>query len=227
MQYLSVPLFTIFKNLTIILVAYGEALLFKSKVTPLMVVSFVVMVLSSVVGGWTDISFHLRGYMWMASNCLTSAMFVLQMRRSIKLVNFQDFDTVYFNNMLTMPIFFVMSLFTEDWPAFYEHYANPANSVEAWTLARCMILSGFAAFGIGVSSAWCIRVTSSTTYSMAGALNKLPIAVAGMVFFGDVATIGSVSSILLGFSAGLLYTWAKILLRQDEDARLPIAALKL
>lgn len=43
-QYLSVPVYTIFKNLTIILIAYGEVLWFGGIVTPLTLVSFGLMV---------------------------------------------------------------------------------------------------------------------------------------------------------------------------------------
>lgn len=61
-----------------------------------------------------------------------------------------------------------------------------------------MIFSGVSAFGMSYASAWCVRTTSSTTYSMVGSLNKLPIAVSGIVLFGDVATFSNVSAILLG-----------------------------
>lgn len=44
LQYLSVPVYTIFKNLTIILIAYGEVLWFGGIVTPLTLVSFGLMV---------------------------------------------------------------------------------------------------------------------------------------------------------------------------------------
>lgn len=61
-----------------------------------------------------------------------------------------------------------------------------------------MIFSGVSAFGMSYASAWCVRTTSSTTYSMVGSLNKLPIAISGLVFFGDVATFSNVSAILIG-----------------------------
>jgi GDP-mannose transporter len=61
-----------------------------------------------------------------------------------------------------------------------------------------MIFSGVSAFGISYASAWCVRTTSSTTYSMVGNLNKLPIAISGLVFFGDPATLSSVSAIMIG-----------------------------
>jgi hypothetical protein len=44
---------------------------------------------------------------------------------------------------------------------------------------------------------------------MAGALNKLPIAIAGMAVFGDAVTLGSVTGVLLAFAAGIVYTKAK------------------
>lgn len=44
---------------------------------------------------------------------------------------------------------------------------------------------------------------------MVGSLNKLPVAASGLLFFGDPVTFCSVSAILLGFIAGLVYTVAK------------------
>jgi GDP-mannose transporter len=44
---------------------------------------------------------------------------------------------------------------------------------------------------------------------MVGALNKLPVAASGMIFFGDIVTLGSVSAIGLGFFAGVVYAVAK------------------
>lgn len=44
---------------------------------------------------------------------------------------------------------------------------------------------------------------------MVGALNKLPVAASGMLFFGDPVTTGSVSAVSVGFFAGLVYSVAK------------------
>lgn len=63
-------------------------------------------------------------------------------------------------------------------------------------------LSGTGAIMISYTTAWCIRTTSSTTYSMVGALNKLPLALSGMFFFGDPVTVFSTSGIGIGFGAG-------------------------
>lgn len=44
---------------------------------------------------------------------------------------------------------------------------------------------------------------------MVGALNKLPVAASGMLFFGDPVTTGSVSAVGVGFFAGVMYAVAK------------------
>jgi GDP-mannose transporter len=44
LQYLPIPVYTIFKNLTIILIAYGEVLWFGGSVSSLMMLSFAFMV---------------------------------------------------------------------------------------------------------------------------------------------------------------------------------------
>ena len=106
LQYLSIPVYTIFKNLTIILIAYGEVIWFGGHVTSLTLVAFALMVGSSIVAAWSDISTSLNamasvveavdpvtgaeipfvpksmlgsingGYFWMASNCIFSAAYV-------------------------------------------------------------------------------------------------------------------------------------------------------
>lgn len=107
LQFLSIPVYTIFKNLTIILIAYGEVLWFGGSVTGLTLFSFGLMVLSSIIAAWADIKHAVEnnsdatakvstlnaGYIWMLINCLCTSSYVLGMRKRIKLTNFKDFDS--------------------------------------------------------------------------------------------------------------------------------------
>lgn len=229
LQYLSIPVYTIFKNLTIILIAYGEVIWFGGKVTSMALGSFGLMVLSSVIAYHgdtadpkaTDTFSVYLGYIWMIINCFSSASFVLIMRKRIKLTNFKDFDTTYYNNLLSIPILLVASFIFEDW--------SPANievnfPTEArYSVIMAMIFSGLSSVGISYCSAWCVRVTSSTTYSMVGALNKLPIALSGLIFFDAAINFWSVSSIIVGFIAGLVFTVAKQKQQKENSQQLPTA----
>ncbi|EAU90125.2 nucleotide-sugar transporter [Coprinopsis cinerea okayama7 len=256
LQYLSIPVYTIFKNLTIILIAYGEVLWFGGRVTALTFVSFIFMVISSIIAAWSDVQSALAssipgassgvsvgamqslfgalrglnvGYFWMLVNCLTSAAYVLSMRKRIKSTGFSDWDTMFYNNLLSIPVLAVFSLIAEDWGRENLNRNFPAETRNFLLFA--IAFSGAAAVGISYTTAWCVRVTSSTTYSMVGALNKLPVAASGMLFFGDPVTVGSVSAVGVGFFAGIVYAVAKNNQKKNErrqaaDAIIPMASRK-
>jgi len=192
------------------------------------------MVLSSVIAAWADIQHALTsapaagtahtqtqiatlnaGYAWMLINCFCTATYILSMKKRIKLTNFKDFDTMYYNNLLTIPILLLASLFIEDWSAANLRRNFPAEHRSS--ILTAMLISGLSSVFISYSSAWCVRVTSSTTYSMAGALNKLPLALSGLIFFDAPVTFGSVSAIAVGFVSGLVYSYAKIKQGMDKD----------
>lgn len=91
-------------------------------------------------------------------------------------------------------------------------------------MIAAMIFTGLSSIFISYTSAWCVRVTSSTTYSMVGALNKLPIAISGLVFFDAPFTLASVSAIFIGFVSGVVYALAKIWQKKDDKNVLPVSA---
>lgn len=236
LQFLSIPVYTIFKNLTIILIAYGEVLWFGGSVTGMALFSFGLMVASSVIAAWADVQHALSGsgkssaasskeistlnagYLWMLFNCFCSAAYVLGMRKRIKLTNFKDFDTMYYNNLLSIPILLVCSFGFESWTTANVNLNFPP--AHRGPIVAAMVFSGLSSVFISYTSAWCVRVTSSTTYSMVGALNKLPIAVSGLVFFDAPVTFGSVGAIGVGFVSGIVYALAKV--RQSGGAKKPV-----
>jgi GDP-mannose transporter len=125
---------------------------------------------------------------------------------------------MFYNNLLTIPVLIVATLLFEDWSPENVKANLPIETRNSQFIG--MIYSGLATIFISYASAWCIRVTSSTTYSMVGALNKLPIAVSGLVFFNAPVTFGSVSAIFLGFVSGIVYAWAKV--RQSAAAKMSL-----
>lgn len=225
LQYLTMAVYTIFKNLTIILIAYGELVWFGKSITPMTLVAFGLMVLSSVVAAYDDIARYLFadassaafaavtkgnspiGYLWMATNCIATASYTLGMKRKIDTIGLKDLDSCFYNNLLSVPVLAVFSLLTESWSA--ETFELNFPSQGRFTLFSAIFFSGLVAVLISYSTPWCMRVTSSTTYSMVGALNKLPLAASGIIFFGDAATFSSVTAIFLGGVAGVVYALAK------------------
>lgn len=118
LQFLSIPLVTVFKNITIIIIAYFERFVYNgAPVTGLMLGAFGLMLTSSLISAYSDIyqgkwvkdtgsaaslddvsqPSVFVAYFWMFMNCFTTAFYALVMRAKIKSVGFQDFDTVFYN----------------------------------------------------------------------------------------------------------------------------------
>lgn len=54
---------------------------------------------------------------------------------------------------------------------------------------------------------------------MVGALNKLPIAISGLIFFDAPVTTASVSAIFVGFVSGVVYAVAKVWQKERESGQ--------
>ena len=57
------------------------------------------------------------GYAWMFMNCVVTAAYALLMRGRMKSLGFKDSDTMFYNNLLSIPVLAFASLFLEDWSA--------------------------------------------------------------------------------------------------------------
>jgi GDP-mannose transporter len=170
-------------------------------------------------------------YSWMISNCLSTAFYALIMKARMKSVNFKDFDVVFYSNLLSTPVLLLMSWMYEsqELSSLHERYFGDEGELyesEFKHLMLSIILSGFSGFAISFGSSWCVRTTSSTTYSMVGALNKLPISILGMILFDVPVTVGGVLSILIAFLSGIVYTRAKSEQAQQQKLSLPISQVE-
>ncbi|KAK8075758.1 GDP-mannose transporter [Apiospora hydei] len=221
LQFLSVPVYTIFKNLTIIVIAYGEALGFGA------LLSFALMVLSFVTAAWADIQSVVASAGeddddGMESD-VAATMSTLIAGVMVK-ADLKNIDVMFYNNLLSIPILLLCSAFLEDWSA-----SNVQKNFPAPTrthLGTGMLYSGLVAILISYCTPWCIRATSSTTYAMAGALNKLPVAVLGIVFFAGPVSAAGAGAIFIGVLSGVVYAWEKTRERSQPVGK-PILPLQV
>lgn len=208
LQLLPVALFTTFKNATIVFIALSEFLFFNQKLNRYMFLAFFLIISSSITGIANDVNFSIEGYYWMLLNCISSALYVLLMQRQSKQLRFENFDIVYYNNCLAIPVLIIASVYFDDWKHF-KYRLTQINLLETFLF---VILSSFAAFLISFSSAWCTKTVTSTTFSMVGALNKLPISICGLLFFEEERNslnTGVLASITIAFLSGITYAYSK------------------
>lgn len=84
---------------------------------------------------------------------------------------------------------------------------EPALQDPLFLTAACA--SALLAFGISFASLWFLSTTTPTTYSLVGSLNKVPVAVIGLLAFSVAWSAPNLASIAVGLVAGVVFAQAK------------------
>jgi GDP-mannose transporter len=111
---------------------------------------------------------------------------------------------VYYNNLLSMPPILVLMWVFNEFPGLLDQPALKNPHFQAVAL-----LGGFVGFAISFSSLWFLSQTTATIYSITGALNKIPVAVVGLVAFHEPTNSKNLASIIIGLTAGVIFVQAK------------------
>lgn len=200
------------KNLSNFVTAVGDVVIYKKSYTTGVWAVLCLMLISAFVGASTDTAFTWRGYSWQAANCIFTSAYALYLRSVMDRVaehttnkqKMDEFSMVYYNNLLSLlPIFALMVAFGEHKVILHQ----PALSDPIFLLVAT--LGGLIGFAISFSSLWFLSQTTATIYSLVGALNKIPVAVLGIVAFQEATNPKNLASIIIGLGAGVLFVRVK------------------
>ena len=110
---------------------------------------------------------------------------------------------VYYNNLLSLPFVCILAvLFGEPQRLIADPYMSPYFHTVAGM--SCVV-----SFAISYATLWFLSTTTPTTYGLVGSLNKIPVAVIGMVMFRTAYSTANIVSIGVGLLAGVLFVRAK------------------
>ncbi|MQL83739.1 hypothetical protein Taro_016234 [Colocasia esculenta] len=211
-QYINVAMVTVLKNVTNVITAVGETYLFKKYHGGKVWAALLLMIVSAVSGGLTDLSFHAVGYTWQTLNCFLTASYSLTLRRIMdtakqvtKSGNLNEFSMVLLNNVLSLPLGILLLFLCDE--VDYLSKTPLLNMPMFWVV---ITLSGLLGLAISFTSMWFLHQTGATTYSLVGSLNKIPLSVAGIVLFNVPTSLENLISILFGLLAGVFFAKAKM-----------------
>ena len=94
------------------------------------------------------------------------------MKKAVTTVSLSKFGMVYYNNLLSVPLLLVVAGVNGE--------VIRAIEFPAWDslgFLATLVISGIVGFALNGAALWCVQATSPSTYSMVGALNKIPLAV--------------------------------------------------
>jgi GDP-mannose transporter len=212
LKNLGVPMATVLKNVTNLFTIGGDYLLYGKVYGAGVWASLALMCASALCGAVTDLAFDLEGYLWQLVNCLFTASYSLYLRGvmdkvvslTVNKTRLDEFSMVFYNNLLSLPlIMMLMWWYGELDSVLYE----PALQNPMFITAA--IASALVAFGISFASLWFLSTTTATAYSLVGSLNKIPVAIIGLIAFDVPWNMENVASIMVGLFAGIVFVKAK------------------
>lgn len=212
LKYVGVAMVTVLKNLTNFLVIFGDMAFFGKTYSRPVWFTLFLMLLSAVCGAYTDLEFDVRGYTWQFVNNFFTAGYSLALRHTITRMNaltarkggMDEFSMVFYNNLLSIPLIFVLLVGTGELTSVLQ---EPALQQLGFQIAAGV--SALIGFFISVASMWFMSTTTATTFSLVGSLNKIPIAVLGMLLFNTPMNLNNILSVSVGLLAGVIFVRTK------------------
>jgi GDP-mannose transporter len=201
----SVPMVTVFKNVTNILTTAGDCVFFGNKPEGLVIAAFGVMLIGAVAAARNDISATPVGMFWMVANCVTTASYVLYMKFATKNIKLSTFGMVFVNNLLCIAFLLPVAYYMGQVKVYLE-----TDAIHTYDYTAKNAFAGFVGFVLNFASLHCVSVTGPTTYAIVGSLNKIPVAFLGWILFDDVISGKTWIFIAVSMFGGFLYSYAKL-----------------
>jgi GDP-mannose transporter len=205
LQYNSVPMVTIFKNISNITTAVGDYYCFGNKPEPLVVVAFGIMLSGAVAAASNDLTLSPIGILWMVGNCISSSGYVLYMKHATEKVQLSKFGMVFYNNVLCVVFLLPVAIAMGQTKIFF---TTPAIHTPDYAMKN--LFAGMVGFLLNFASLSCVATSGPTTYVTIGSLNKIPVAILGYYIFDSIISQETWFCIAFSMCGGFLYSYAKL-----------------
>jgi GDP-mannose transporter len=201
----SVPMVTVFKNVTNVATTAGDYFFFGNRAEPLVLAAFGVMLFGAIAAAGNDISVTSTGLFWMATNCITTSGYVLYMKHATQHVKLSKFGMVYVNNVLCVFFLLPAAMVMGEVTIFLT-----SDRIHTLAYFSKNFWAGFVGFFLNFASLNCVQATGPTTYAIVGSLNKIPVTFLGYIFFDNTISWETWCYISVSMCGGFLYSYAMI-----------------
>jgi GDP-mannose transporter len=207
-RQLSLPMVALLKNCQVVIVCVLEFVFLRNKPGKMTIASLSVIVFGSFCGSVTDLEFNLLGYIWMAIAVTSSAVYCISIKFVFKENQVPEFTLVFYNNVLSIPFFFVSSLRKFRRSLSYTIHGP-------WLLWALIFLSGFAGVGVNITTYLFLASSTPTSFSVLGVIKKITQTLFGYLTWSSPTNVGNILSVCVGVLGGIAYSVAKKVEKED------------
>lgn len=190
----------VFRNISTVLVACGDALLFSKEFNKDMKIAIAVILAGSIVYSYFDMNFNMVGYLWMVANTILFTCNVLYEKYAVTSVDQTAVGISCYQNILSLPILAV-TLIT----------SGETGAIDAWVVLPghmqvIILLTGVFGCLLSVCYMSLNKFASPTAITIASNLNKLVSAILGGLVFQSSVTPHAVAGLLICMAGGYMYS---------------------
>jgi len=201
LSLLTVPMVSVLKNLGPILITVTEAYMDEKTLSRYTLISMVMLVLGSLVAGFNDLKYDTIGYLSMFFNVSTNLLHV-QLTKYIQKSGGIKKEVVLHYQSVFMCILLLPLLAGQNIPLILSKLM-----MQDLDVLVAFLSTGINGIVIALCSMWCIEKTSGSTYSMVGALNKIPSSILGLIIFNDPIDVLNLLGVAIGLLGGIVFTF--------------------
>ncbi|KAK9826068.1 hypothetical protein WJX74_009891 [Apatococcus lobatus] len=213
LSYLNVPMFSVLRRGTTLLVVGGEWLIFARGPSLSALLSILVMIAGAIIAGITDLTFSLPGYIWVAICAVSTAAYLLLIKYLKDESGLSQNALLFYNNLLALPIMLAYLLLATD----ELQHVRTSPQLYSPSFQAFLLLSASQAFLLNLCIFWCTTVNSPVATTVTGQMKDVLTTGLGLFLFGDVRfSAKNIIGVAAGLIGGMLYSAVSLLDRRPK-----------
>lgn len=202
LRYLNVPMFSVLRRSTTLLVVGGEYIALGRSPSGRALSTLVVMVAGAALAGLGDPTYSAPGYAWVAVCVVSTAAYLILIRTLKDSTGMDEGTLLLYNNLIALPLMAaVVALSGEGHAALaYPHLTEPR-------FLAFLVISASQAFLLNICIFRCTLVNSPLATNVTGQVKDIALTALGAVCFPDVRlTALNVVGLVTGLAGSLAYS---------------------
>lgn len=208
LQYISVPTFTVFRNIQPLFTSVLNYFIRKESISYFSIALLMVIVYGTCVYAINDLQFHIVGYMWTLVHVVSMSLYSITIKLFFEGDQLKSYEMSFYNNLMSIPVLLVqLAIDTKLEPTIVYESIRCSETLHCivWLVLSC-VCSFFISY-FGFQSQDVLSPVSWLTYNN---LCKIPcIVISSFIWphlFSDIETLGMVISL----SAGYFYSMSQM-----------------
>ncbi|KAK2078341.1 hypothetical protein QBZ16_003181 [Prototheca wickerhamii] len=207
LRYLNVPMYSVLRRATTLVVVAGEFYMFNKSPSRDAMVALMAMIGGAVVAGLSDVTYSGLGYFWVSICVLSTAAYLLLIRK-LKDTGMNQHTLLLYNNVLALGPMLVVLLASDELPGVLSYPRLWEPQFVLFLLTSCS-----QAFLLNLCIFRCTLINSALATNVTGQMKDILTTVLGIALFNDV-TLRALN--LAGLALGLLGSMAYSLVSYRE-----------